>query len=103
MNMQSKMNNTSLPVLARIAAKVLQIMWPDSYSNVVIQETENGYSVIQHDSPLITAYRDENNNHYITAELYDLFIEEYNSKWEYHPHTREQEFDDLFYCFLNNM
>lgn len=102
MNMQSKMNNTPLPVLARIAARVLQIMWPNAYSNINVQETKNGYSVMQNDSKLITAHRDEECNHYLTVEIYDLFIEEYNSKWEWHPHTREQEFDDLFYCFLNN-
>lgn len=103
MNMQAKMNNTPLPILARLAAKVLQIMWPNSYSHVTIQETENGYSVMQNDTALISACRDENCNHYISEELYNLFVEEYNSKWEYHPHTREQEFDNIFHCLLNNI
>lgn len=103
MNTQIKMNNTPLPVLARIAAKILKIMWPNAYSDTHIQETENGYSVMQGNSALITAHRDAKCNHYLTVEVYDLFIEEYNNKWEYHPHTREQEFDDLFYCLLNNI
>ena len=103
MNIQYKINNTPLPILARLAAKVLQIMWPNAYSSLKVQETENGYSVMQGDSALISACRDKNCNHYITEEIYDLFIEEYNSKWEYHPHSRKQEFNDLFYCFLSNI
>ena len=105
--MQSRLNRSSLAVLALVAAKTLEIMWPDAYGNKLsVKESDEGYTVFYKDTPLITAMRCEEEGdkyyHTLVADQYDLFIEEYNRHWDWHPHTREYEFWDIFECLLNH-